>query len=541
MPETSKNQSLREAVRLTRAKSSRLSWALKAYGHLLAAAVKADTSPEAREVEKLPEEQISEHLAQLILDRADPTAAKTMTAWLVRQYAHGGLRLEDTGTAYETLEMFERYGPRLPEGLRDLGQYASLAQVWEAVLPLATAEQNKLSGKAQKTLDRDKAYAESRILRQDPDGFTIAVPLTEFAAKWWGRGTRWCTAAEKANQFSHYHKDAPLIVMVIPELGDRGKFQMWVTRDDIQLMDAADRPVLNALIESNWERFEPLVQVAFLQNGAALSFFPQSLRSPDLCRIAIEGNGRALMHAPKNLYTEDLYKLAVAQNGEALGLIEYDLRTPELCRIAVEQNGLALADVPERFRTVDICRIAVEQNGWALDWVPKDLCSEELCRIAVTQNGWNLQVVPRHVRTDTLCRIAVERDGGVLGFVPEHLRTAELCSMAVAQNGLAIGDVPSYLQSEELYRIAVSLDGEALFRIPELQRNEDLCRIAVMQNPKSIRHVPDHLQLKIAPFARHKDVLPEAPIWDISLLDRLEEALRPPEESLNRSERRPHA
>ncbi len=532
-------------MRLNRAKSSRLSWALKAYGHLLAAAIKADTSPEAREVETLPEEQISEHVAQLILNHADPTAAKTMTAWLVRQYAHGGLRLEDTGTAYETLKMFERYCPTLPEGQRDLGQYASLAQVWEAVLPLATAEQTKLSGKAQKALDLDKAYAESRILRQDPDGFTIAVPLTEFAAKWWGRGTRWCTAAEKANQFSHYHKDAPLIVMVIPELGDRGKFQMWVTRDDmrgdIQFMDAADRPVSNALIESNWERFEPLVQVAFVQNGVALRFFPESLRSPDLCRIAIEANGRALWHVPKNLHTEDLYKLAVTKNGAALGLIEYDLRSPELCRIAVEQNGFALASVPERFRTVDICRSAVEQNGWALEWVPKDLCSEELCRIAVTQDGWNLQVVPRHLRTDTLCRIAVESDGELLGLVPEEFRTEELCKMAVAQNGLAIGYVPLFLQSEELYRIAVSLDGEALCRITELRRNEDLCRIAVMQNPKSIQHVPDHLQLKMVPFARQKDVAPKAPLWDISLLDRLEEALRPTGESLDPPEKRPHA
>jgi len=125
-----------------------------------------------------------------------------MTAWLVRQYAEGSLRLEDLGTANDTLEMFQRYAPRLLEGKRDLGRHQNLAEVWQAVIGHAQAEEQCLSGKAQKALDRDKAYAESRILRQDPDGFTIAVPLTEFAARWWGKGTRWCTAAERDSDFS---------------------------------------------------------------------------------------------------------------------------------------------------------------------------------------------------------------------------------------------------------------------------------------------------------------------------------------------------
>jgi hypothetical protein len=38
-----------------------------------------------------------------------------------------------------------------------------------------------------------------------------------------------------------------------------------------------------------------------------------------------------------------------------------------------------------------------------------------------------------------------------------------------------------------------------------------------------------------------KDVAPKAPLWDISVLDRLEEALRPTAESLDRSEGQPHA
>jgi hypothetical protein len=184
--------------KLPAAHAKRLTWALKTHAHLLAEHVRRDTSLEAREVEKLPPEQIPERVARMIMERADPTLAKTMTAWLVKQYAQGVLRLEDTGTANETLDMFHRYARRLPKEQQDLGRYHSLAQVWEAVAPIAEAEQDRLSSKAQKALDRDKAYAESRILRKDPDGFTVAVPLTEFAAKWWGKGTRWCTGQRRA-------------------------------------------------------------------------------------------------------------------------------------------------------------------------------------------------------------------------------------------------------------------------------------------------------------------------------------------------------
>jgi len=100
--------------KLPAAHAKRLAWALRGNDHLLSACVREDTSPEAREVEKLPVEQVPEHLARLIQDRADPTVAKTMTGWLVKQYAQGALRLEDLGTANETLDMFHRFARRLP-------------------------------------------------------------------------------------------------------------------------------------------------------------------------------------------------------------------------------------------------------------------------------------------------------------------------------------------------------------------------------------------------------------------------------------------
>ena len=62
--------------------ANRHAWALEKYGHLLVEALRKDTSAEAREVEKLPEQQIQAHIVSLILEKADPTQNKGMTAWL---------------------------------------------------------------------------------------------------------------------------------------------------------------------------------------------------------------------------------------------------------------------------------------------------------------------------------------------------------------------------------------------------------------------------------------------------------------------------
>jgi len=489
--------------KLPAAHAKRLAWALNAYGHLLAAAVKHDTSQEARKVAKLPDEQVPDHVARLIQDKADPTVAKTMTGWLVRQYAERAFRLEDLGTAYETLDMFHRYALRLPKGEQDLGRYPSLARVWEAVSPIAEAEQDKLSGKAQKALERDKAYGESRILRQDPDGFTVAVPLTEFAAKWWGRGTRWCTAAEKDNQFWEYHKDAPLIVVVIPELKEKGKFQIWATEYDVQFMDATDEEVAVAVTEANWGRFETIIQAALMQNGWTLKWVPEHLRTEELCEIAVERTGVALLFVPESL------------------------RNEELCRMAVTQEGIALEYVPEKLCTLEICEIAVEKNGMSLGYVPIDFQTPELCRIAVGQNGRALFSVPWSLRTSDLCRIAVEKNGAALAYVPEPLRTPELCRIAVAQEGEALQILPGALRSAELCQMAVEQNGLALCWVPKHLKTVELCRIAVQNSFAAIDYVPTALELEMPPRPEKSD---STPTWPIMLLDDLERAMaeKPP-------------
>ena len=474
--------------------AARHAWALEMFGHLLSEALRKDTSAEARTVEKLSEEQIPAHIVSLILEKADPTQNKGMTAWLVGQYAQGSLRLEDLGTANETLTMFRRYAPRLTPTQRDLGRYPSLTAVWEAVIGFAHAEEQHLSGKAQKALDRDKAYAESRILRQDPDGFTIAVPLTEFAAKWWGKGTRWCTAAENDNRFWQHHQQAPLIVMVIPQLGLKGKFQLWSSNNDTVLMDSTDTEVTKDVVAANWAHFKDLILHAVWANGLALRYVPASFHTVEMCSRAVAQIGEALRYVPETLRTDEMCRIAVAQDGLALSDVPQKLRTQEMCDMAVAQNASALAWTPYPLRTEEICRIAVTKRGWSLEWVPEHLRTKELCMIAVAGHGEALAHVPRHLRRVGICQIAVRQTSGAFRWVPKHIQTKGFYRGALEQNGMALSEVPEHLRTEELCKIAVTQNGKALAWVPKELRTEILCHIAVIQNGWALAHVPESLR-----------------------------------------------
>jgi len=79
-------------------------------------------------------------------------------------------------------------------------------------------------------------------------------------------------------------------------------------------------------------------QKAVNQNGFALEYVPQAMRTPDLCLQAVNQNGWALLYVPETI------------------------KTPQLCLQAINQNGLALKYVPETVRTLDECKCAVHSN-----------------------------------------------------------------------------------------------------------------------------------------------------------------------------------
>jgi len=70
----------------------------------------------------------------------------------------------------------------------------------------------------------------------------IVVPLDEAASKYYGQGTRWCTASINNNMFDSYNRDGPLYILIPKNPLHQGeKYQIHFA--EYQFMDETDQPV----------------------------------------------------------------------------------------------------------------------------------------------------------------------------------------------------------------------------------------------------------------------------------------------------------
>ena len=210
---------------------------------------------------------------------ADPTRNAAYVPWLLRTYASGGYLIEDLSKAHDTLVTFARLRQKLPNTAtidgeirnpRKLGSHITLASLWTAMAPLVEAERLLKAVKVEDNGDKERALAQSRVLHRS-DRMVIAVPMTEEASCWWGKGTQWCTAARDDNAFEEYHRDAPLIIICLRKNGElpARKLQLHVHSQYLQFMDENDARVSPELIQERWQDLEYLIHCYLPPNGQA--------------------------------------------------------------------------------------------------------------------------------------------------------------------------------------------------------------------------------------------------------------------------------
>jgi hypothetical protein len=164
-------------------------------------------------------------------------------------------------TVGQAISLFDKHKSKLPINERSVytldketgkALYQSPGDLWNKVKQY----QGELSGKELKKENQEKAYAETEFVYKDETtGFQIISPLSMFSAKWWGKGTRWCTSAEQGNAFLSYFLEAPLFILLMPN-GD--KLQLHYD-GAISFMDENDDNVSRDYIEEHWSILKNLI------------------------------------------------------------------------------------------------------------------------------------------------------------------------------------------------------------------------------------------------------------------------------------------
>ena len=420
--------------------------------------------------EQLKKHQIKDvsEFIQTILD-VDITKGK-YARFLIEAFLNDKFLEEDLiggldSTVGQAISLFDKHKSKLPENMRSVyalnqetGEvlYQSPGDLWNSVKQY----QGELSGKELKKEEQEKIYRETEFVYKDEEtGFQIVSPLTEESAKWWGKGTRWCTSADKNNMFWNYAEKAPLFILLMPN-GD--KLQVWKNGNQIQFMDESDNDVTLDYIEQHWTILEPIC--LWLND---IKYIPEKYLTLKLCELAVKQNGMALQYVPEHLKTKELYELAVQQNGDALFYIPKELRTPDLCNMAISNNEHCLQYVPDELITPELCKMIIQQNGDALQFIPEKYKNKELCKIAIEKDGMALEYIPKELRTKELCEIAVKNNGLTLYYIPENIITEELCKIAVKQNEKSLQCVPLELRTKELCELVVTKNDSVLEYVPE--------------------------------------------------------------------------
>lgn len=159
--------------------------------------------------------------------------------WLLKLYKQGKLKIEDLYKFKESLQAFHTYRNQLTK--KDIMAYGDGNQLYDAVRQFienpnqATSHSDAIRRIKQ---DVEKVYEDSDWL--------ILIPKTEEAAKYYGKGTRWCTAATNNNMFQYYNEDGPLYININKKTNEKYQFHF----ESEQFMDSSDAMIVGVISDT---------------------------------------------------------------------------------------------------------------------------------------------------------------------------------------------------------------------------------------------------------------------------------------------------
>lgn len=160
--------------------------------------------------------------------------------WLLALYIKGNLNLNDLNKAKEFLSVFNHFQKRIQPN--DIMRYPSLQHLFQKIKPFienpdqATSKSDEIRRIKQ---GAKKVYEDSEWI--------VIVPKTKEASCYYGKGTKWCTAAEDGNNdFDHYNEQGNLYININKRTGEKFQFHFETS----SFMDDGDYPIEQPVAET---------------------------------------------------------------------------------------------------------------------------------------------------------------------------------------------------------------------------------------------------------------------------------------------------
>ena len=176
---------------------------------------------------------------------ADPTSKPNKMGkygkWLLSLYQRGALKIGDLGEAKECLEYFSKYINRIE--IKDINRYKSVRELYDVVAPFM---QDPTQATSKTDAMRRQKHEEAEKVYEDGEWMVI-VPHTQAASCLYGKGTKWCTAADSSqNMFDYYNSKGKLYININKGNGQKYQFHF----ETCSFMDAEDEEIERPIPET---------------------------------------------------------------------------------------------------------------------------------------------------------------------------------------------------------------------------------------------------------------------------------------------------
>ncbi len=253
---------------------------------------------------KTTPEQAIEHF-----EANDPTPKKAYVKHFIRWYLDGSLqRLEDTSKATKPLQLYNKF--RLRDDVPDIATmtFDDLLDLGEKLA--STASNSEIS----KSEEEEFYKNGSAQLLVNNDEWKVVIPKTEEASVYFGRNTRWCTAAtETTNYFGYYNKQGKLYIILQKKLNKRWQFHFETS----QFMDEKDHQISKEDKDEIGNKSGVFNCIDLSKDGLLIKHIPNPTFQQ--MKIAVKENALSLFYIndktqiPKEIYksisTEDSHRL----------------------------------------------------------------------------------------------------------------------------------------------------------------------------------------------------------------------------------------
>jgi len=199
----------------------------------------------------------------------------------------------------------------------------------------------------------DIAKENSRVFYEDED-WTVVVPKTWQASKFFGKGTRWCTAWEDSSNYFNQFNRAGILLMCLNKGGPHNSYQLFASKDPVD----EDQMAANSK-----DRFANL-EIA-LEDTALLDFLKKNFEPALKMSVSLwTENLKSSSPRDSERYPSDLEYAYLGDSEEEEDEITYDLSvtyrvlepyhtpltegtvTPS-CRVSIDANKVTLLNGEE--------------------------------------------------------------------------------------------------------------------------------------------------------------------------------------------------